>query len=269
MPHDPGARQVGEGIRYGPADRQSLDVYAPTEQRAPAPVVVFIYGGGWDSGRRQDYGFVGHALAARGFVTVIPDYRLVPEVRYPTFVADAADAVRWTYGNIGAYGGDPARIGVAGHSAGAYNAIMLGVAPPYAAPVDGEPLPIEAVAGLAGPYDFLPLDTKATRRAFGDVASLMTTQPVNVVGPTGPPLLLAHGMNDRTVKPANLDALARAARAAGRDVTTKRYSDLGHRGILLALGRWFRGQAPVLDHLTAFFGRHLAADTRLPSNPAQ
>jgi len=259
MPYDGDARRVAEGVRYGPADRQVLDVYAPSDGETPAPVVVFIYGGGWDSGRRRDYGFVGHALAARGFVTVIPDYRLVPEVRYPTFVADAAEAVRWTHGNIGEHGGDPARIGVAGHSAGAYNAVMLGVAPAYVAPADGDALPIDAVAGLAGPYDFLPLDTGATKRAFKNVANLDETQPVKVVGPAGPPLFLAHGTADGTVDPANLAAMAEAARAAGRDVTAKRYPDVGHAGLLLALGRWFRGDAPVLEDLTAFFRRTLEA----------
>lgn len=268
MPHDPDARQVAEAIRYGPKDRQVLDVYAPEPAPASAPVVVFVYGGGWNSGRREDYGFVGRALASRGFVTVIPDYRLVPEVRYPAFVADAADAVRWTYGNVGAYGGDPARIGVAGHSAGAYTAIMLGTAPPYVAPEDGEPLPIDAVAGLAGPYDFLPLDTEATERAFRNVANLSATQPVNVVGERGPPLFLAHGADDETVEPANLDALANAARSAGRSVTVKRYPDLGHAGILLALGRWFRGDAPVLEDLSAFFRRTLAADDVDEADPS-
>jgi acetyl esterase/lipase len=268
MPHDRGAARVAEGIRYGPADRQNLDVYAPTDAETPAPVVVFIYGGGWDSGRRADYAFVGHALASRGFVTVIPDYRLVPEVRYPTFVADCADAVRWADGNIGAYGGDPARIGVAGHSAGAYNAVMLGVAPAYVAPADDPPLPVKAVAGLAGPYDFLPLDTGATRRAFKGVANLPETQPVTIVSALGPPLFLAHGTADGTVQPANLAAMADAARNAGREVTVKRYADLGHAGILLAMGRWFRGNAPVLDDLTAFFRRTLAAESAAPSASA-
>ena len=258
MPADGGAEQVAEGVRYGEHERQRLDVYAPSENEAPAPVVVFIYGGSWDGGRRQDYEFVGRALASRGFVTVIPDYRLVPEVRYPAFVRDGAAVVEWARNNIDRYGGDTERLGVAGHSAGAYNAVMLGVAPRYVGAGADEPaFPVEAVAGLSGPYDFLPLDVAATKRAFAGVADLEATQPVNLVTEDGPPLFLATGASDGTVLPRNTKALARRARESGRDVIEKQYAGVGHAGLLLALGRGFRGRAPVLADLTAFFRRAL------------
>lgn len=257
VPADSGAEQVAEGVSYGPAERQRLDIYAPTETDGAAPVVVFIYGGGWDSGRRQDYEFVGRALASRGFVTVIPDYRLVPAVRYPAFVRDGASAVGWVDRNIDAYGGDPRRIGVAGHSAGAYIAVMLGVAPRYASSEAQAPFPVDAVAGLAGPYDFLPLDVRATKRAFGGAEDLAATQPVNVIGEEGPALFLATGLDDGTVLPRNTEALARRARDLGRRVVEKRYDGIGHAGLLLALGRGFRGRAPVLEEMVAFFNREL------------
>lgn len=253
MPADAGGEQVATGVAYGAHKRQRLDVYAPTRGEEPAPVVVFIYGGGWDSGRRQEYSFVGRALAARGFVTVIPDYRLVPAVRYPAFVRDGASVVRWVAGNIEQYGGNPERVGVAGHSAGAYTAVMLGVAPRYAHADGPEALPVDAVAGLAGPYDFLPLDVRATQRAFGGVDDLPATQPVNLVTEQGPPLFLATGEDDGTVAPRNSQALARAARGAGRRVVEKRYAGVGHAGLLLALSRGFRGRAPILADMTAFF----------------
>lgn len=253
MPADAGSERVADGIRYGSHHRQRLAIYAPKEARRSAPVIVFIYGGGWDSGRRQDYSFVGRALAARGFVTVIPDYRLVPEVRYPGFVEDAAAAVRWTADHIHEYGGDPERIGVAGHSAGAYTAVMLGVAPPYTGPAVEDPFPVRAVAGLAGPYDFLPLEVQATKRAFGGVDDLAATQPVNLVSGQGPPLFLATGKADNTVRPRNTEALTREAQAVGRRVEARYYDGVGHAGLLLALSRGFRGRAPVLREMTAFF----------------
>ena len=263
--YDAGAAKVASGVAYGPHARQRLDVYAPegsrgATERAGHPVVVFVYGGSWASGDRRHYGFLGHALAARGFVTVIPDYRLVPEVTYPAFVKDAAAAVRWARANAAAYGGDPERLAVAGHSAGAYNALMLASDPKYTDPASPDHLPLAAAVGLAGPYDFLPLDVRVTRRAFADAPDLPATQPVNVVTADGPPLLLAHGADDTTVRPANSRALAQAARAQGRDVQLQIYPETGHAEILLAFSRLFRGTPPVLDAVTAFLERELADD---------
>ena len=262
--YDAGAAKVGSDVAYGPHPRQRLDVYAPTAPTptggAQHPVVVFVYGGSWASGDRRHYGFLGHALAARGFVTVVPDYRLVPEVTYPAFVEDAAAAVRWARAHARDYGGDPDRLAVAGHSAGAYNALMLASDPKYTDPDSPDHLPLDAAVGLAGPYDFLPLDVRVTRRAFADAPDLPATQPVNVVTADGPPLLLAHGADDTTVRPANSRALAQAARAQGRDVRLEVYPETGHAEILLAFSRLFRGAPPVLDEVTAFLRRELATD---------
>jgi acetyl esterase/lipase len=191
-------------------------------------------------------------------VTVIPDYRLVPDVTYPAFVEDAAAAVRWARAHARDYGGNPDRLAVAGHSAGAYNALMLASDPNYTDPDSPEHLPLDAAVGLAGPYDFLPLDVRVTRRAFADAPDLPATQPVNIITSDGPPLLLAHGADDTTVRPANSRALAEAARARGRDVRLQVYPETGHAEILLAFSRLFRGRPPVLDDVTAFLKRRLA-----------
>ena len=269
--YDGGGQRVARDVAYGPDARQRLDVYAPVDapaQQAGAqggaaaqahPVVVFVYGGSWASGDRRHYGFLGHALAARGFVTVMPDYRLVPEVAYPAFVEDAAAAVRWARAHARDYGGDPDRLAVAGHSAGAYNALMLASDPKYTDPDSPDHLPLDAAVGLAGPYDFLPLDVRVTRRAFADAPDLPATQPVNIVTADGPPLLLAHGADDTTVRPANSRALAEAARAEGRAVRLEIYPETGHAEILLAFSRLFRGDAKVLDDVTAFLRQELSA----------
>src|SRR5688572_12343511 len=156
-PKDPASLGV-RGEAYGPGPRQKLDVYVPRRQAGGAPVAVFFYGGAWDSGRRQDYNWVGRALASRGFVTLVADYRLYPQVRYPHFLEDGALAVRWATDNAARFGGDPERIVLVGHSAGAYNAVMLGLDPRYLKAAGVEPGRIKAVAGLSGPYDFLPFE---------------------------------------------------------------------------------------------------------------
>ena len=124
-----GAVQATSAIRYGSDLRHMLDVYRPTANAGKAPVIVFFYGGNWVSGQRADYAFVGRALAARGFVVVVPDYRLYPQVRYPDFLDDGAAAVAWAAREIAGHGGDPTHIFVMGHSAGAYNAAMLALDP--------------------------------------------------------------------------------------------------------------------------------------------
>jgi acetyl esterase/lipase len=127
-PSDGGVRTVGRGLAFGPGPRQAMDVYAPSGP-GPRPMLVFFYGGSWNSGRRQEYAWAGRALAAQGFVVAIPDYRLVPEVRFPGFVQDGAAAVARLQAEAVRLGGDPDRIVLCGHSAGAYIAVLLALDP--------------------------------------------------------------------------------------------------------------------------------------------
>lgn len=246
------AKSPEHGVAFGPDPRQKLDVYAPRRETAPAPVAVFFYGGSWDSGRRQDYGWVGRALAAQGFLTLVPDYRLYPAVRYPSFVEDGALAVRWAIDHARALGGDPERIVLIGHSAGAYNAAMLALDDRYLKAVGVDPKAVRAFAGLSGPYDFLPLDGPITRQTFGAYPDLPATQPAAYVRADSPPAFLATGDADTTVKPRNTRALAAALRAKGVTVEERHYAGLTHADTVLALSRPFRGKAPVLAEMTAF-----------------
>jgi acetyl esterase/lipase len=256
-PRDPALRPVS-GLAYGEGPRRRLDVYTPRKRAALAPVAVFFYGGSWDSGRRQDYGWVGQALAARGFVTIVPDYRVAPEVSYPDFLVDGAQAVRWAEDHAAAYGGDPRRIVLIGHSAGAYNAVMLGLDPAYLRGAGVDPARVRAVAGLSGPYDFLPLDGPITKRTFGAASNLPATQPIGYVSTASPPAFLATGDADTFVLPRNTRALSTALRAEGVPVEERHYAGVDHAGLVLALSRPFRSKAPVLDEMTRFLKAHSA-----------
>lgn len=250
MPKDRGSARVAEGIAFGTGPRLKLDVYAPhAAAPGPRPVIVFLYGGSWNSGRRQGYAFVGRALAAQGFVVVVPDHRLVPEVRYPDFLRDCAEAVRWARREAARYGGDGGRIVLVGHSAGAYNAAMLALDPGLLGP---ERAAIRGFAGLAGPYDFLPLDDPATVAAFGHWRPLAETQPVGRAAAGAPPSLLLHGTGDVRVMPRHSPALAARLEAAGADVRLKLYPGLGHVEILAATAIPFRRRAPVLADVARF-----------------
>jgi len=251
-PRDPAiVRATSEA--YGPLPRQSLDVYAPRGMSVARPVAVFLYGGGWEKGRKWDYGWVAQALAARGYVVVLPDYRLYPEAHFPDFLEDGAQVVRWVVDNAGAYGGDGSRIVLLGHSAGAYNAVMLAADPSYLRAAGVDPARVRGVVGLAGPYDFLPLRGHMAE-VFGG-GDPQRTQPGTFVGPGTPPMLLLTGDADSVVDPRNTRALAKALRRRGAQAETKIYPGLGHNEIMAAISRPFRGRAAVLNDITAFMGK--------------
>ncbi len=256
-PGDGGVVRRVDGAAYGPDPRQRLDVYAPAAASGPLAVVVFFYGGGWNSGDRGGYAFAARALAARGFVVVVPDYRLVPQVRFPAFLEDGAAAVRWSVDHVAAFGGDPRRLAVAGHSAGAYIALMLALDRQYLAHA-GAPGAIKAAVGLAGPYDFLPFDAQSAIDAFGQASDREATQPIHFVRRDAPPVLLMTGDADDVVRPRNTTALAEALRKAGAPVEIAQYEGLGHVGILLALSKPFRGKADVLATATRFLHARLS-----------
>ncbi len=250
VPKDPGGWRVAKGIPYGEGPRRKLDVYEPRRPAGGAmPVLVFFYGGSWNSGDRGDHKFVGRALAAQGFVTIIPDYRLVPEVHYPGFVEDGAEAVRWAERHAARYGGDPKRIVLVGYSAGAYIAAMLAVDDHWLGPARQA---VRGFAGLAGPYDFAPFDVDASRAAFGAWPDAAETQPVTWAGAGDPPALLIVGDKDETVRPRNSEALAEKLRAGGVEAELRRYPGLGHIGVLTSIARPLRGKAPVLADVAAF-----------------
>jgi acetyl esterase/lipase len=253
MPKDWGSRRVAEGLAYGTGERLKLDVYAPRSAAgSPRPVIVFFYGGSWNSGRRQGYAFAARALAARGFVVIVPDYTLVPEARYPAFLSDCAAAVRWARRHAGGYGGDGERIVLTGHSAGAYNAAMLALDPKL---LGEDRAAVRGFAGLAGPYDFLPLDDDSTIAAFGAWPRPAETQPIAYAAPGAPAALLLHGDADTRVKPRHSRKLSELLREAGGEVRLKLYPGVGHIGIVTLLAVPFRHQAPVLDDVAAFAHR--------------
>lgn len=240
-------------LPYGDHPRQRLDVYMP---RAPAggglPVVVFFYGGGWAEGAKAQYRFVADALTSRGYVVVVPDYRLYPEVRFPAFVNDAALAVRWTHDHIAEFNGDPGKTVLLGHSAGAHIAAMLTFDERFLMAVGGDQRWISGFVGLAGPYDFLPIIDPDVQQVFSQLTDLKVSQPVSFVDGREPPTLLMHGEADKRVAPGNSVRLAERIRAQQGSVMERYFPDMSHGGILAPLSVYFRDGAPVLDEINRF-----------------
>lgn len=242
-------------LAYGNDARHRLDVAAPRGNRGSRPVVVFFYGGAWQGGERAQYRFAARALAERGIVAVVPDYRVYPAARFPDFLHDCAAAVRWARDNAARYGGDPNRLFVMGHSAGAYNAAMLALDGRWLHDAGLDPKrDLAGWIGLSGPYDFLPIVDPVVQTVFGPRDTWPATQPIAYVSAGAPRALLITGNADTRVRPGNSVRLADALQRVGVPVQLITYPEIGHARTLVALSPWLRGDLPVLEAVTAFVG---------------
>lgn len=236
--------------------RHKLDLYLPkasaSQMSAKLPVVIFFYGGSWDSGDKKDYKFVGEALSSQGYVTVIPDYRVYPEVGYPAFLEDAANAVAWVRQHIDEYGGDANRIVLGGHSAGAYIAVMLSLNSTYLQQAGLQASDIAGTFGLAGPYDFLPLRSARLKTIFGDDEQQQAAQPIRYASADSPPMLLLVGDKDGTVSPGNSRRLAEKLMRSGARVQLEQFETFGHVDMVAKLAKPLRGDGLLLNSIVRF-----------------
>ena len=247
-----------EDVVYGPLARQALDLYTPATPAPPAgwPIVVFFYGGSWNTGERADYRFVGAALAARGVLTLVADYRHYPEVRYPEFLRDSALALAWGLTEAPRLGGDPKRVFVMGHSAGGYNAAMLALDPRWLAATGHAPSELAGWIGLASPYDFFPTDNPQAQPVFFHPNYPERAQPIEFGAARGTRAFLGAPVDDKVVSPTrSTQALATKLEAAGTPVTLKRYERASHTTLIGAFGAPLRWIAPVLDDVVEFIER--------------
>lgn len=221
--------------RYGPHERNLLDVYAPASAQG-APTVLFVHGGSWQGGDKAIYRFVGESLARAGYVTGVMNYRLAPQNRYPTYVQDTAAALRWLRDHAGDFGGNPDDLFVVGHSAGAFNAVEA---------VDnarwlreaGVPVgAVRGVIGIAGPYAY-DFRQDSSRVAFPEGSTPDEVMPDRHVRRDAPPHLLLVAANDTTVGPQNALKLEAALKEAGVPVTRTVLPRVNHVTIVAALAR--------------------------------
>lgn len=246
-------------VAYGAGERRKLDIYTPratAERVRPAngwPLVVFFYGGSWNRGERSEYRFVGEAMAARGVATVIPDYRLYPEVRYPDFLKDNAAAMAWALREAARLGADPKRVFVMGHSAGGYNAAMLALDARWLGAEGAKPTQLAGWIGLAGPYEFLPIENPDAKPVFFHPNSPPESQPIRYVTSSAPRTFLGAASEDNLVNPErNTKRMATDLQAAGVPVTLQLYPRTNHVTLIGAFAGPLRFLAPVLDDVVQF-----------------
>lgn len=235
--------------RYGKEQRQQLDIFIPDRIVAGSPVVVFFYGGSWKRGERGKYGFVGHSLGSKGYITVIPDYRLYPEVTFPAFVEDGAKVLAWVRENV-----DQARNGVVvmGHSAGAHIAALLALDQSYLEEAGQPSGIIHGMIGLAGPYGFNPMKYRSTRPIFADVEIIEKAMPVTFACSAKIPLLLIHGADDSIVIPENSRELKRRVYECAGNVKYFEPDDIGHFSIVLGLSDSYFAEDSIQSSIEIF-----------------
>ena len=249
----------------GPAGEQRVIVYRQSSTAAGAlPVFLFFHGGAWAHGNPDDYGFIARNIAPEGYVVVLGGYRMNEAGRYPAMVEDTADAIGWVHRNIARHGGDPDRIILSGHSAGAYNIVQAVLDPRYLTARGVPPSAIAALVPLSGPFDFYPFDTDRSRAAFETVGAGPESQPVNLARRDAPPMLLVHGEADTVVRIRNSQKLEAALKAAGAKVETLYLPGASHNDPLLALTNPWRRNPQVFDRVSEFMARHTAV-----SDPVQ
>jgi acetyl esterase/lipase len=253
--------------KYGSTPRQTLDIYVP-DKAQKLPVVVFWYGGAWTAGDKSDYRFVGAALAERGYVAVLPDYRLAPAIKFPDFLDDGAHAVAWVQKNIERYGGDPERVVLMGHSAGAHIAAFLALNDRYLKSAGGRPDWIRGLIGLSGPYALVP-NTVSLNTIFAAPYTTRDWQPVKFVTPHAPPTLLFHGLADDLVLPSHAEELRDALKAAGVPVEAEFYEGRGHADTVAAIAWAARNRGPVLADSVKFIERVTSQSDPLPLSAHQ
>lgn len=263
-----GGYGVALDVVYDAEHRLRLDVYKPSNARN-APVVVFFYGGRWTQGSKQDYRYVGEALASEGFVAVIPDTRHYPEARLAGFMQDAARAVVWAEQRSGSYGADPKRVFVMGHSTGAHLAAMLALNPEYLKAAGGDRARLRGMIGLAGPYDFMPILAPDLRDMFGPPERFELSQPISFVDGENPPLLLIHGEDDDTVPVSNTISLADRVKHRRGSVEQVLYPKMGHAWMIASLSSTLRGRTDVLEQVADFVRRKSKEPLRPPTVETQ
>lgn len=247
------------GLPYGKDARQRLDVYSP--KTGQHPVVIFFYGGSWSTGEKSNYAFVGAALAAHGYVAVIPDYRLYPQVRFPLFVVDAAQATAWVRRHARDFGGDPNRIVLMGHSAGAHIAALLALDDEYLVQANVPPSSIVGLIGLSGPYALVP-DTDELHAIFTSPYTPADWQPVRFASPRAPPTLLLQGLSDTVVSAVQSQQLRDALQSHGSAVESHFYPHRGHADTVASMSLAARFRTPALRQTLTFLARVTAQDAR-------
>ncbi len=231
---------IEKNIAFGAGPSQKLDVYRP-ESGAGYPVLVYVYGGSWNSGNKELYAPIAQRLLPEGVIVVVPDYRIYPEGKYREQTDDVAAALAWTLENIEKYGGDPARVVLGGQSAGAHLSALALLDEQWLAKYGHSSAEVCGYYGISGVYDInAQMDFE---RSNGRTAPIMTAvmegpdnftaaSPATYVRSGLPPILLIHGDADETVPISVSENFQAKLESIGARSEFVVYPGAGHSGLL-------------------------------------
>ena len=242
-----GSFSKAKGVSYGPLERHKLDIYKSDERRANAPVLVFIHGGSWEEGSKDIYKFLAEGFTSEGFDVVVPNYRLYPDAVYPKMLEDSAKAVAHVAKQF------PERsIVIMGHSAGAYNALRIGLNKTY---LTAEGISIcdrvSGIVSLAAPTGVYPLKKEPLITIFPDRFQ-KNDAPLAYADAPSPKLFVMNGRDDTTVGPKNAEELAAKINARGGAAELKIYDGVDHTQAVQFLSRHFDGKATLKADIISF-----------------
>ena len=248
------------GAEY-PDGKDRLDLYVPQGARN-APVILSFHGGALSAGDRSDETFVGRRFAAAGYVTAVASYRLSPQVAHPAHIQDAAAAFAWVKRNIAKHGGDPDRIVVIGHSAGAYLAMLLVTDARYLAAHKLAPGDIKGVVPVSGFFwvDKPGVAPDRPKYVWGtDPKVWAEASPARYLRPNLPPVLLIDTDGDESWRQQQNADFAAALRAAGNtDVATHKVKGRTHMSVWTEM---LDGESEeTSSHILVFAGRVIGGE---------
>ena len=229
-------------LAFHPDMAPRLDVYSPAEGEGH-PVLIFVHGGSWQDYDKELFAPVAQRLLPEGMVVVIPDYTLHPGADYEQMTREVAAAISWTLENAAQYGGDPHRVVVSGHSAGAHLSALALLDPRFLEGLGHSSDEICAWIGLSGPYDIQAeydywvakgSTPEVMVEVMGGQGNFNRASPVSHVRPDLPPSLIIHGDEDETVPATISMAFHEALQAAGAHSTLTIYDGAGHSDYLFA-----------------------------------
>jgi acetyl esterase/lipase len=244
--------RVMHHVAYGKDPRQQLDLYIPLDDSVTPtlkPIILFIHGGSWQTGSKDDYLFVGESFSKAGYVVAVMNYRLAPQHKYPDYVQDAALALRWLADHGADYAADSETLIVMGHSAGGFNALEVVDNQRWLAEVQLPVTHIKAVIGIAGPYSFNFHHFDNARDAFDPNSSPDDIMPDRHVRADAPPHLLLVAANDDTVKASNAVKMAKALRDKHIPVQMQTIEGASHISIMASVATrlsWYKPTRQII-----------------------
>ncbi len=248
--------KIEKNIAYGDLNLQDLDIYIPSNLSGKkAPVVIFIHGGRWTFGNKDQYAFIGNNFAQKGYIAVLINHRKYPQVKFPVFIEDAAKATAWVYNNIEKYNGDAKNIFISGHSSGAHIGSLIVADQRYLEPYSLTPDIIKGFAGMAGPYDFEP-EVQDLKDMFGPPDNYPQIQVPTFIDGDEAPMLLLWGENDKTVIYRNIDRLKHKINEQNGNISVITYKDIDHIGIIKDFAWVNLKEKIVLNDIVDFFDKH-------------